>query len=448
MTIFAEKNDATSPWDEIAADLEPQRLDRLPEKYRLPILLRFYQKKSLAQVAALLRISEPAAEKRVARALDRLRQQLRVSSPGTPLSSLTIGTLLMAHVITPAPPTLAASLGAACAGSASLHVTSLMKGILVMSAKAKIAAIAAGIILLAIPATIVVVIHYASPASQPEPSVAPAPGPGPAIPAADPLPADGEPLFKRYYSLKPQQVVAFANAPRENRNAIFAYLNSLQTVATPETPFAMIIRQSEGAAPQIQGGIWGRGSGYSLSDLMAALLEIPSYQLQADPAIANLTLDGDVLVRAGATKEQVLAGLESAISEQLHTPLSLKLRQVDAEVYVLHGQWHSTATPGKPAQIQFYETDDSQASRRQTGTQSTITLGSLLGRYLNAPVAVEATGLPATISYAQYAPAGKYPEAALVLNHPAEQTGLTWITETRPTERLLVELKNGDAKLP
>ena len=62
-------------WESLIPHLD-QAVAALPEADRTAVLLRFYEKKSLADIARQLGISEEAAKKRVGRTVDRLRQRL------------------------------------------------------------------------------------------------------------------------------------------------------------------------------------------------------------------------------------------------------------------------------------------------------------------------------------------------------------------------------------
>ncbi len=63
-------------WQAIAPMLD-ELVEKLRAKDRQAILLRFYQRKSLAETAAEIGISEEAAKKRVARAVEKLRIMFR-----------------------------------------------------------------------------------------------------------------------------------------------------------------------------------------------------------------------------------------------------------------------------------------------------------------------------------------------------------------------------------
>jgi RNA polymerase sigma factor (sigma-70 family) len=79
--------DEESIWQQIRPRLD-ELVRRLREKDRQALLLRFYQQKSMAEVGAALNVSEDAAKKRVAKAVERLRSSLRAGIP-MPAAALT-----------------------------------------------------------------------------------------------------------------------------------------------------------------------------------------------------------------------------------------------------------------------------------------------------------------------------------------------------------------------
>jgi len=137
---------AHTVWEELEPHLAGA-LDALSGADREVILLRFYRQASHRQIADQLRISEDAAEKRVSRALERLRGLF--ARQGVVLSATVLAGVLTANISTAAPAGLAASVaGAALAGNGALQLFTT-GGIAIMSTKLKIAAGAAIVCLLA-----------------------------------------------------------------------------------------------------------------------------------------------------------------------------------------------------------------------------------------------------------------------------------------------------------
>jgi hypothetical protein len=128
--------DDDSAWESLAPVLD-QAMDELREKDREAVLLRFFENKSLERVGAALGISEQAAKKRVARAVEKLRSFL--SRRGPLLSAAAIGSLLSANAIQAAPAGLLAATAAAVKGTAvGASTLALVAGTLKSMAWAKV----------------------------------------------------------------------------------------------------------------------------------------------------------------------------------------------------------------------------------------------------------------------------------------------------------------------
>ena len=83
-------------WEEIAPVLEAA-VGKLGKKDREVVLLRFYQRKPLAEVGECLGISEKAAQKRVERAVGKLREKLADS--GVAVEAGSLGAMVLAHAV-------------------------------------------------------------------------------------------------------------------------------------------------------------------------------------------------------------------------------------------------------------------------------------------------------------------------------------------------------------
>ena len=127
--------------------LEPvldECIARLPETDRAAIVLRFFQKRSVADVGSVLGVSEDAAGMRISRALDKLRAFF--TRRGVAVSSALIGSLILRNAVQAAPIGLHSAIAAeaAAVGSASigLNTGALVKGALRMMfwEKARVAA--------------------------------------------------------------------------------------------------------------------------------------------------------------------------------------------------------------------------------------------------------------------------------------------------------------------
>jgi len=135
-------------WEAIAPRLD-DALGKLNDTERDAVLLRYFERKTARDMAEILGISEDAAQKRVNRAVDRLRELFLKQH--TPVGANSLALLISAHAVQSAPAALMkTALAAALAKGATAGVSSLIKGALtVMTWKTKASIIAAAIVLLA-----------------------------------------------------------------------------------------------------------------------------------------------------------------------------------------------------------------------------------------------------------------------------------------------------------
>jgi RNA polymerase sigma factor (sigma-70 family) len=163
-------NEAGGVWRQLAPLLE-EAMTRLSEQDRALLALRYFENKTGAETAALLGIQEGAAQKRAARALEKLR--LFFARRGVVSTTTMIATAMAAHSVQAAPAALAPSVTAvalaqgAVAGGSTL---TLIKGALKIMAwtKAKTAALTGVVLLLATVSTVTVA-HYRQPAPPRQP---------------------------------------------------------------------------------------------------------------------------------------------------------------------------------------------------------------------------------------------------------------------------------------
>jgi RNA polymerase sigma factor (sigma-70 family) len=144
----------------------------LREKDRQAILLRFYEGRNLREVGILLGASEDAAEKRVSRALEKLRKFF--ARRGINSTTATIAGAISANSVQAAPVALvkavtavAIAKGAAASGSTLINVKGAVK--LMAWTKMKMAAVAGGVILLAAGTTALLIHHRHEQLPTPQP---------------------------------------------------------------------------------------------------------------------------------------------------------------------------------------------------------------------------------------------------------------------------------------
>jgi RNA polymerase sigma factor (sigma-70 family) len=124
-------------WGQLAPLLD-DALAELSESDRTALVLRFFENKTAREIAVALRMEEGAAQKRVARALERLRA--RFVKRGVTLTAAAIAGAVAANSAQAAPAGLVVTISAAAAKGAAVAatVTSLVKGTMQMMAWVKL----------------------------------------------------------------------------------------------------------------------------------------------------------------------------------------------------------------------------------------------------------------------------------------------------------------------
>ena len=149
---------AEAPWEKLAPVLE-DAMERLGDRERDAVLLRFFEGKSVSEVAVALAIHESAAKKRLSRAVEKMRKFF--VRRGTAVSASALVAALGVNSVQAAPVGLATSVslaavnGTAATATASTLAASTLK--LIASIKMKALAALAASILFASGTTVLVV---------------------------------------------------------------------------------------------------------------------------------------------------------------------------------------------------------------------------------------------------------------------------------------------------
>src|ERR1035437_4050080 len=159
MQSTLQESTDVSAWNQVAPLLD-EAMSRLGKKDRDAVMLRFFKDKSLREVAAALRVNEAAAQRRVHRAVEKLRGFF--TKRGIVLPTAVLTAAISANSVQAAPAMLAKTATAvafAKGATASASTLTLIKGELKIMAwtKAKTAVVAGVVVLLAAGTTIVTV---------------------------------------------------------------------------------------------------------------------------------------------------------------------------------------------------------------------------------------------------------------------------------------------------
>jgi RNA polymerase sigma factor (sigma-70 family) len=109
-------NGSSAGWEQIEPLLD-EAMESLEEADRASIVLRYFENKSLREVGQALGVSEDAAQKRVSRAVDHLRDYF--SERKVAVGAGALGVVLAANAVQAAPPALYAVVAAAAAPTAT-----------------------------------------------------------------------------------------------------------------------------------------------------------------------------------------------------------------------------------------------------------------------------------------------------------------------------------------
>lgn len=140
--LQSKEAQSTSPinWAEVSTELDAA-LDGLPRRDREAIVLRYFECLDFRSIGADLGVTEDAAQKRVGRALEKLRIVLgrRGISSGVPA----LATALASNAVTPAPVSLAAAITATALSTLPIPGTGFLSTIALMNLKAVTVTLAA-----------------------------------------------------------------------------------------------------------------------------------------------------------------------------------------------------------------------------------------------------------------------------------------------------------------
>ena len=155
-SLFESKG--SSQWDEIEPILDGA-MGELPERDRDLVLLRYFENKSFKEIAAAVGISDDAAQKRVGRALEKLREIF--GKRGVKVTSTGLAAALLASATQAAPAALTATVTALTGASTAAVGLSIFSQIPLMTMNIKTAA-AIVLVIGAVSTAIVVKEHNAA----------------------------------------------------------------------------------------------------------------------------------------------------------------------------------------------------------------------------------------------------------------------------------------------
>jgi RNA polymerase sigma factor (sigma-70 family) len=416
-----------------------EEIGRLPDSYRAPVVLCELQGLSHQEAASRLGVTTGALAVRVHRARKMLRE--RLSRRGVGASSLAIGGLHAAQPIDAAGRGLPTARTTLARASWSVQVgnsaTQLAQGVL-MTMTLRIFVKSALALLLLTASTAVVVLGLAF---WTGPGWAASRSPMARVPVSDQT-SKGDPKssFDRVYQLGPGEVVKLIPPPFPTDRAA-----RLKAMKLPESPISLIFTQlPDGAPTRLKWSTcFASDDSYSqrFIGLLQSLLSLDSFsqvEIHDDPI---QTVAGDWIIRQGASRAEVLAGLNTILSEQFQPALRISVRPSDEErdVIVARGRYaRKLITEGMPKndaknqRIFLFATPGTPERFRMVGTFEHFLFN--LSTFLEPKRVIlsEAEGIPdGVIGWEAHAASPTEGNVDGVLKHLTQQTGLEFVSERR-----------------
>jgi RNA polymerase sigma factor (sigma-70 family) len=301
-------------WQQLAPLLD-EALARLGAKDRDAVMLRYFKEKNLGEVAAALRVNEAAAQRRVHRAVEKLRRYF--TQHGVALSATALPAMIAARSIQSAPAALAQSVTAVAAAkgaAAGASTLTLIQGALKVMAwnQAKLALIAGAGILLATGTTAFLWHHQV-------------------------LKDGWRNRFEAVYKLKDGEDLRYIPPPYIAELAEYYHTEcKAQAKANTNVPDLFVFKQNaKGVLREVDCG-WGFKH-HSLRWILDDPLGVWPYEYEAPAELLNLDLPGDWTLREGAGHEALLAALEPILFKAAGRRVHFEKRTETRDVIVAHG---------------------------------------------------------------------------------------------------------------
>ena len=403
-------------WLQIAPLLDGA-MAQLREADRNAIVLRIYEQRPLEEVGVALGIGADAAQKRVTRALEKLRA--RLVKRGVTLTATVIAGAVAANSVQAASVALVQTISAvatakgAAAGTATLTI---VKGAMKIMAwnKTKLAILVCIGVLLATSTTAAFWSFHSRKDSW-------------------------RSRFDIVYKLKDGEVLRYIAPPFIDERAEYYHTEETlrdQAKAVPKPPDFFIFNQDKNNELQ-QSSL---GFGFQQRQLHLVLdedLGFWRYEFEDPDKLLSLNLPGDWTIREGVNRETLLAALEPILLKVTGHKILFKKRTVEREVIVAHGRAKSPET-----KVQIYAEKKGRGGGMSSGNLQHL-LGAL-GEQINTYVVNEAQVDPlyADLFEWTYYPDTDYSTMGIrrelltdeVLKNLTTQMGLTFTHEQRPVD--------------
>ncbi len=461
----AEMPEPAAPAEAAGQDVRPlvdQELDRLPEKYRTPVVLCDLEERGRKEVARQLAIPEGTLSSRLAtgrgllaKRLARRGLTLSLSALATALSSQAASAAVPAPLVTS---TVKAAQFMAAGGAAkavvSTSVAALIQGVLraMLLTKIKIVAVICLMMVFGVAAGVLMLPRSDAGAAA-RPVTAAVPADGHVQPSKEPESKEADTLQK-LYALRPDEVLKYVPPPfSPARMAYYVKEHAHQAQAIPSGPQVMMFRWENGKLSNWGMTFCGPDDGQKLSGLAQSILGIYPQEIEGDAELLKKSLQGDFIFRPDAGPEKILRRLEEIYREHLKLPVKLTFREVDRKVTVASGRYELKPLAGRgPNDIDIYGKQLVENSGAGGGSGNFAEFLGWVGMFIDRRIVSDVQAPPPGRNFSwRYHRRSPFTDQErredtdpeLVLKHVSEQTGLFFKEETRRVRVLFVERGDG-----
>ncbi len=191
------------------------------------------------------------------------------------------------------------------------------------------------------------------------------------------------------------------------------------------------------------------GGGWSLSNLPRYLaMDVYPIEIEGDPELLRTKVSGDWVYRQGVSDEQMARSLEAILQRTLKHRVTLQFRQVERDVVVARGRYLSSPRAGRSKnQVEIYgkQVVAGGGGAGEGGGKFPEFL-KWVGEWIERPVVSEVEAPPQDLEWYLNARSPfteqmrrEDHDEGLVLQHLADQTGLTFTRERKPIRVLFIE---------
>jgi RNA polymerase sigma factor (sigma-70 family) len=432
--LKSPENSKPSEWNLMEPVLD-EAMSRLSGSDRTILLLRYWQDHTTIELAATLGITDDTARKRLSRATDRLRKLL--TREGASVSAATLGPLLSANVLTPAPAHLTAKVLSGATGNAlatGSAATAKGTGILMATLKAK--SIAAAVIAFAtLGGAIYVGKKFIMPDDTPKTVPVTAPVTSIPQPTTDP---NWQSRFNSLYSLAPGEVLKHIPPPFiPERSSYFSTLNYGINYDRNSRDMWFTF-EWDGHLKQM---FFSTGSP-SVGTALFNGLGIHPYQIESKRDQWKIRLEGDLICLKTASPDQRMQAFAPVLSNALGRPVRFQMAHVIRDAIVLRGKLQPPTQPdGRPEVINLVAGPLTPVAKNRPRTAGTnqSTLAEELERQLRLQVVDQTDslyrgGISITTDGVPYDIAKSPAQLQSVLDNLKQQTSLRITLEPRSVD--------------